>query len=206
MQHATALQAAFFDRPAQTVAQDLLGRLLIHDTPVTAGIIVETEAYDQHDAASHSFIGQTPRNQQMFAAPGTCYVYRSYGVHWCINAVTGEQNYGAAVLIRAIAPTVGLAHMRQRRQPNAKRQLQERDLCRGPGRLCQALGITIANNGSSLLDSPLRILTPANFQPPEIRATKRIGISKEVDRLWRFIIPNNRFVSGSRKQNGDSAR
>lgn len=152
---------------------------------------MEVEAYDQSEPASHTFVGPTERNRVMFGPAGHLYVYRSYGIHWCCNVVTGEPHHGAAVLLRALMPTVGLEHLRRRRG-----ELPDRDLARGPGRLCQAIGIDRSHNGWDLTRSELRIFTPPRFQPPPAKATPRIGISKATELPWRFCIAGNPYVSG----------
>src|SRR5690606_6297591 len=151
-------------RPSVEVAPELLGRLLVMGWPgrgARGGVIVEVEAYDQSEPASHTYIGPTDRNRVMFGPAGHLYVYRSYGVHWCCNVVTGELNHGAAILLRALMPTVGLPHLRKRREGST-----DRDLARGPGRLCAAMGIDRRHNGWDLTRSELRIYTPADFVPP----------------------------------------
>lgn len=190
------LERRFYLRPVQTVARDLLGRLLLcrRGETVSGGIIVETEAYDEHDPASHCFAGVTERNRVMFAEGGALYVYRSYGMHWCCNVVVGRENYGAAVLLRAIEPTVGVELMQRRR-----RGLPLRDLARGPGRLCAALGITLDDYGADLGGQSVWLETPATFRRPKVLATPRIGITKGVETPWRFCIPEHPFVSGPRR-------
>ena len=166
-----------FSQDARKVAPQLLGALLRVDG--AGGLIVETEAYDQDDAASHSFRGLSARNASMFGPPGHAYVYRSYGMHWCLNFVCREAGHGAGVLIRAIEPTQGLELMRERRGlPDA------RLLCAGPGRLTQALGITRELDGQPLNLPPFELRAPAAM-PPWVSGP-RIGISKAVEVPWRF--------------------
>lgn len=184
------MKNALFDinflAPSHEVAHQLIGATFMVDG--VGGIIVETEAYDQLDPASHTFVGLTKRNAAMFGPPGCAYVYRSYGIHWCLNFVCGEEGYGAGVLIRAIEPTVGLDVMRARRGVE-----QNRLLCSGPGRVGQALAITPAHGGLSLYASPFQ-LTPASHRVPVI-AGSRIGISKAVDVPWRFGLVGSHFLS-----------
>jgi len=168
------------------VAPDLLGCTLLHDG--VGGVVVEVERYQEDDPASHSFGGPRPRAAVMFGPPGRAYVYRSYGVHWCLNVVCEGVGRGAAVLLRALRPTEGLEVMRARRGP-----VPDRLLCAGPGRLTQALGITGAENGASLLDGPLRLL-PAS-EPVEVVIGPRIGITQAVDKPWRFGVAGSRWVS-----------
>jgi DNA-3-methyladenine glycosylase len=175
--------AAYFSRNVVTVARDLLGATLLVDG--VGGIIVETEAYHPEDAASHAFIGQTSRNRAMFAGPGHVYVYRSYGIHWCFNFVCAD---AAAVLVRAIEPTVGLRHMTERRGLTDPRRL-----CSGPGKLAQALGISDCHDGLRL-DAPLFDFAPATIPLPAVIGP-RIGISKAADLPWRFGIANSPFLS-----------
>lgn len=177
------LPPAFFDRDVVTVARALVGATLLIDG--VGGAIVETEAYAADDPAAHSFRGPTPRNAAMFGPPGHAYVYRSYGLHWCLNVVCRP---GSAVLIRAIEPQFGLDRM------VARRGLAEpRLLCAGPGRLCQALGVDKALDGAPLDRPPFRLL--AADHPVDVHAGPRIGISVGVETPWRFCRTGSRFLS-----------
>ena len=177
-----------FGQPAETVAAQLIGVTLLVDG--VGGRIVETEAYDQADAASHTFGGPTDRNRSMFGLPGHAYVYRSYGIHWCLNTVCREAGHGAGVLIRAIEPTHGIDRMRERRGLDALRQL-----CSGPGKLGQALGIDRRLDGLALHQPPFELL-PAHGAHPVVLATgPRIGISRAVDMPWRFGQAGSAFLS-----------
>ena len=180
------LTKSFFDRSVHLVAPDLIGVTLLVDG--VGGRIVEVEAYDQTDPAAHSYRGPTPRNAVMFGPAGYVYVYRSYGIHWCINFVCEPAGSAAAVLIRALEPTEGLATMRRRRGLS-----DERLLCSGPGRLCEALRITAAHNGFAL-DAPPFELLPRQ-EPVEIVAGIRIGITKAADKPWRYGERGSRFLS-----------
>jgi len=192
---------AFFLRDAQELGRDLLGRVLLHETPsgTLSAIIVETEAYDETDPASHSCHGRTDRNQMMFEAGGHAYIYRSYGMHWCLNVAAGKPGFGSAVLIRALKPIAGLEHMRKNRQVKSNKLVCDRDLCRGPGRLCQALGLSGTQNGVDMITGTLRFVTPTGFRKPPVLATPRIGISKAIDTPWRFCIPYEPYVSGPKR-------
>jgi DNA-3-methyladenine glycosylase len=149
---------------------------------------VEVEAYHHTDPAAHSFRGPTPRNVVMFGPPGYAYVYRSYGIHWCLNFVCEPKGSASAVLIRAIEPTVGLARMRRRRGLSDVRLL-----CSGPGRVCEALGITRADNGLALDEQPFELL--ARSGEVEIVAGPRIGLTKAVEKPWRYGLKDSRFLS-----------
>ena len=194
----TALPRTFFAKSACTVARQLLGKQIVHGP--TAGIIVETEAYDQTDPASHSYRRPTPRTRAMFGPGGFAYVYRSYGIHWCINVSCGPDGFGAAVLIRAIEPTAGLDIMAERRGLDGKSPLL---LARGPGRITQALGITGEHNGADLLQGELRI-EAGSARENQVIATPRIGITQGVDLPWRFVYANCRYVSGPARLNRDA--
>ena len=190
-----------FAAPAEQVARALIGVTLLVEG--IGGRIVETEAYDRDDAASHSHRGPTRRNAVMFGAPGHAYVYRSYGMHWCLNFVCREPGHGAGVLIRALEATIDLEAMRKRRGVEA-----ERLLCAGPGRLAQALGIDARHNGLPLDAPPFALLTaslPAAHSTGvttsgaaatvEIDCGPRVGISKAIDVPWRFVERGSRFLS-----------
>ena len=178
-----ALAPAFFARPVVTVAAELVGCMI--DVDGVGGVIVETEAYDRDDPASHSFKGRTRRNASMFGPPGHAYVYRSYGLHWCLNVVCEP---GSAVLIRAIEPRSGIDVMESRRG-----LVSPRLLCGGPGRLTQALGITDQHDGHAIGSAGFSIL--AAPEPLPVIADRRIGISQAVDQPWRFLAAGSRFVS-----------
>ena len=175
-----------FKRRAPQVARRLIGATLLIDG--VGGIIVEVEAYDREDPASHCFSGPTPRNAAMFEPPGHAYVYLSYGIHWCLNLVCREAGHGAGVLIRALEPTTGIPRMMARR-----RQRELRALCSGPGRLGQALGVSLKLNGKPIDRAPFS-LTPGSGRP-EVVCGPRIGISKAVDEPWRFGLAGSRFLS-----------
>ena len=175
-----------FMAPAELVARQLIGVTVLVDG--VGGRIVETEAYDREDPASHAYSGPTPRNFAMFGPPAHAYVYRSYGIHWCLNFVCMEEGHGAGVLIRAIEPLAGLDVMRARRDAQDVHML-----CSGPGKLCQALDVTRDFNGVSLAAPPFEL----QAAPPglEVIAGPRIGISKAMDVPWRFGLAGSRFVS-----------
>ena len=180
------LHRGFFDRSVQAVAPDLIGATLLFKG--VGGVIVEVEAYHHTEPAAHSYGGETARNAVMFGPSGFAYVYRSYGIHWCLNFVCEAQGSAAAVLIRALAPTVGLSAMRRRRGVR-----DERLLCSGPGRLCEALGITGAHNGLAL-DKPPFALFPREADV-EVAIGPRIGITKAAELPWRFCDPDSACVS-----------
>jgi DNA-3-methyladenine glycosylase len=183
----TALLAGIdFYAPSHLVARQLIGVTVLVDG--VGGRIVETEAYDREDPASHSFSGPTERNAAMFGVPAHAYVYRSYGIHWCLNFVCREEGHGAGVLIRALEPVAGLEAMRARRHTD-----NDLLLCSGPGKLCQALGVTRALNGASLALPPFELrAAPAAV---EVVSGPRIGISKAMDVPWRFGLASSRYVS-----------
>ncbi|MDP2411759.1 MAG: DNA-3-methyladenine glycosylase [Pseudolabrys sp.] len=180
------LRRAFFDRSVHEVAPDLIGATLM--VGGAGGIIVEVEAYHHTDPAAHSYRGQTERNAVMFGPPGMAYVYRSYGIHWCLNFVCEAAGSASAVLIRALEPVEGLAAMRRRRGLD-----DPRALCSGPGKLCAALGVTIRHNGLPLDRAPFELR--ARAAEPEIVAGPRIGITKAVDEPWRYGLKGSRFLS-----------
>jgi DNA-3-methyladenine glycosylase len=180
------LTRSFFNRSVLEVAPDLIGVTLLVNG--VGGRLVEVEAYHHTEPAAHSFGGQTERNAVMFGPPGYVYVYRSYGIHWCLNFVCEPKGSAAAVLIRAIEPTAGLATMRRRRSV-----ADERLLCSGPGRLCQALGITRANNGMALDRPPFELF--ARQDEVEVVAGPRIGLTKAVELPWRYGEKGSRFLS-----------
>ena len=180
------LPLEIFNGSAVDAARDVIGAVLLFGE--AGGIIVEAEAYEQTDPASHSFRGMRPGNRSMFGPPAHTYVYRSYGVHWCLNFVCGPPGHGAAVLIRAIEPLMGISQMKSRRATDDIRLL-----CAGPGRLTQALGVDHQHDGQFLGHTPFQLLKPAHKSP--IIAGPRIGITKAMDRLWRFGLAGSRFLS-----------
>jgi DNA-3-methyladenine glycosylase len=187
------LDRAFYRRDPRVVAPELLNKVLQH-ADGRRGRIVETEAYcGEADAAAHSWRGRTARNATMFGRPGLLYVYFTYGMHWCCNPVCGEEGEGVAVLLRALAPLGGLAAMRAAR-PGCRR---DRDLCRGPARLCQAMGIDRAQDGVDLVDGAggLRIVDDGVPPPASPVVTPRVGITRAVDEPWRWYVPGDPHVS-----------
>jgi DNA-3-methyladenine glycosylase len=184
------LERLFYDRPVLEVARDLVGCVVRHGA--TAGLIVETEAYHHSEPACHAYVGLTPRTATLYGPPGVAYVYRSYGIHALLNAVCEPEGEGAAVLIRALEPLDGIAAMRARRGV----QLDLEDLCSGPGKLTQALGIGLELNGSSLLDGPVAFDAPVRARPAiEVAVGPRVGITKAADLPWRFCALGSRHVS-----------
>ncbi|MEP6740410.1 MAG: DNA-3-methyladenine glycosylase [Caldimonas sp.] len=177
-----------FRADSTEVARALIGASVFVDG--VGGVIVETEAYDQDDPASHTFAGRTARNAAMFGPPGRAYVYRSYGIHWCLNFVCRSAGHGAGVLIRALEPVAGLDTMRERRGVDSLRLL-----CSGPGRLCQALGVTHELNSSRLDRKPFRIVARALDAPVVVAAGERIGISKAREQPWRFVLAGSPYLS-----------
>jgi len=186
---AAPLAAAFYDRPVLKVAPDLLGCVVAHGD--AAGVIVETEAYHFSEPAAHSFVGVTPRTVVLHGAPGTAYVYRSYGIHALLNAVCEPEGVGAAVLIRALEPLRGEGAMRARRKV-----ARWEDLCNGPGKLTQALGVDLEAHGTSLIDGPVRIFgRPQRWHAVAHVVGPRIGITKAAELPWRFCALGSRCVS-----------
>jgi len=180
----------FYERSVHEVARELVGCTVRHGA--TAGRIVEVESYHEEEPACHAFVGLTSRTRVLFGPPGRAYVYRSYGIHALLNAVSESEGVGAAVLIRALEPVDGIDLMRERRRIE-----NVNELCNGPGKLTQALGIGLDLNETSLLgDGPIEILPPQNGdRPPELIASERIGITKAADLPWRFSDPRSRDVS-----------
>jgi DNA-3-methyladenine glycosylase len=180
------LTREFFARTVHEVAPELIGATLLVDG--VGGTIVEVEAYDQDDPASHGFRGLTARTASMFGPPGHAYVYRSYGIHWCLNLVCAEEGRSEAALVRALEPTAGLETMRERRGLEA-----ERALCSGPGKLCQALGITRILDGLSLDEPPFELRARAGELP--LAVGRRIGITRAVEQPWRYGLAGSPFLS-----------
>jgi DNA-3-methyladenine glycosylase len=181
------LPSSFYDRPVVEVAQDLLGCVVRHGE--TAGRIVETEAYHHSEPACHAYVGLTPRTRVLFGPPGRAYVYRSYGIHALLNAVCEPEGEGTAVLIRALEPVDGIDLMRARRGLE-----RERDLCSGPGKLTEALGIDLDLNDTPL-DGPISIEPRATDVQPPVAACERIGISRAVELPWRFCAVGSPHLS-----------
>jgi len=176
-----------FSASSLEVARALIGVSVFVDG--VGGRVVETEAYDQGDPASHSFAGHTARNAVMFGPPGRAYVYRSYGLHWCLNFVCAPVGHGAGVLIRALEPTAGIARMRERRGRDELRLL-----CSGPGRLCEALAVTREHNGLRLDRNPFRIVS-CRDRTLVVTSGVRIGITKSRELPWRFALAGSRYLS-----------
>jgi DNA-3-methyladenine glycosylase len=180
------LTREFFARSVHEVAPELIGATLSVDG--VGGTIVEVEAYDQDDPASHGFRGPTPRTTSMFGPPGHAYVYRSYGIHWCLNLVCAPEGRAEAALVRALEPTLGLEAMRERRGVEAARSL-----CSGPGKLCQALGVTQACDGLVLDAPPFELV--ARESEPSLVVGPRIGITRAVEQPWRYGLAGSPFLS-----------
>jgi DNA-3-methyladenine glycosylase len=176
----------FFAHSVHEVAPALIGCTLFVDG--VGGRIVEAEAYHHEDPASHSYRGRTERNRSMFGPPGHAYVYRSYGIHWCLNLVCEQEGEAAAVLVRALEPTHGLEAMRARRRLD-----DERLLCAGPGRLCQALGVTRELDGLPLDDAPFRL--EARDEPVAVVTGARVGITRAAELPWRYALAGSRYLS-----------
>jgi DNA-3-methyladenine glycosylase len=180
------LTRAFFDRSVHEVAPELIGATLLVDG--VGGTIVEVEAYHHEDPAAHGFGGRTARNASMFGPPGHAYVYRSYGIHWCLNFVCEGVGVANAVLIRALEPTTGIPAMQKRRKMGDVRLL-----CAGPGRLCEALGITRVHDGLGLDKPPFRLI--ARPHALQLAIGPRIGITKAMEKPWRYGLAGSRFLS-----------
>jgi DNA-3-methyladenine glycosylase len=183
------MNPSFYARPVLQVARDLIGCVVSRGA--CAGVIVETEAYHDSEPACHAFVGLTPRTQTLFGPPGHAYVYRSYGIHALLNAVCEPPGVGAAVLIRALQPVAGVELMVARRGVSSVREL-----CSGPGKLTEALGISLADNGCELLRGPVVLSAPpAAWRAVEVSVDTRIGITKAAELPWRFCATGSRFLS-----------
>jgi DNA-3-methyladenine glycosylase len=183
------MNPAFYDRPVVEVARDLVGCVVEH--AACAGVIVETEAYHDSEPACHAFVGLTRRTATLFGAPGRAYVYRSYGIHALLNAVCEPEGVGAAVLIRALEPVRGIARMRERRGVEGLR-----NLCSGPGKLTEALGIELDHNGVDLKRGSVRISArPSAWRSVDVSVDRRIGITKAMELPWRFCATGSRYLS-----------
>ncbi len=190
------MQPAFYDRPVLQVARELIGCVVTHGE--CSGVIVETEAYHDSEPACHAFVGLTPRTATLFGPPGLAYVYISYGVHVMLNTVCEHEGVGAAVLIRALEPLTGLDVMASRRGMPVER---ERTLCSGPGKLTQALGISLADNRCELAQGPVVVSArPAGWETPPISTGIRIGITRAVELPWRFCVTGSRYLSAPVRQ------
>jgi len=180
------LTREYFARSVHQVAPELIGATLLVDG--VGGTIVEVEAYDQDDPASHGFRGRTAQTTSMFGPPGHAYVYRSYGIHWCLNLVCALEGRAEAALVRALEPTTGLEAMRDRRGLEANREL-----CSGPGKLCQALGITRAHDGLALDEPPFELR--ARDSEPQLAVGTRVGVTRAVEQPWRYGLAGSPFLS-----------
>ena len=183
--------ADFYDRSVHAVARELIGCTLLYEG--RGGVIVETESYEADDPACHAYVGLTERTRVLFGPPGFAYVYLSYGIHSLLNAVAEPEGEAAAVLIRALEPTHGVEEMRARRGANKP----DTELCSGPGKLTEALGVDLGDNERDLSREPFQVLVPEG-EPPEVVTGPRIGITKAVERPWRFCAAGSRFVSRPR--------
>ncbi|MGE5283301.1 MAG: DNA-3-methyladenine glycosylase [Chloroflexota bacterium] len=188
---AKRLGRAFFARSVHEVAHDLVGCRLLYEG--RGGVIVETESYERDDPACHAYVGRTARTEVLFGPPGLAYVYLSYGIHALLNAVAEPEGKAAAVLIRAIEPTDGLEEMRRRRRVDRPDQL-----CSGPGKLTEALGVSLEDNRADLSQDPFLLLAREPGWNGEVITGPRIGITKAVERPWRFTLAGNRHVSQPR--------
>lgn len=185
------LGAAFFDRSVHEVARELIGCRLFYEG--RGGVVVETESYERDDPACHAYAGLTARTKVLFGPPGRAYVYLSYGIHSLLNAVAEPEGEAAAVLIRALEPTAGLEEMRRRRGVEG-----DAELCSGPGKLTEALGVGLADNDADLSRDPFLLLAREPDWSGEIVTGPRIGITKAVERPWRFALAGNPYVSRPR--------
>jgi DNA-3-methyladenine glycosylase len=185
------VRRAFYNRPVLEVARDLIGCVVSHGG--SAGVIVETEAYHESEPASHAFVGVTPRSGLLFGRPGVAYIYRSYGIHAMLNAVAEPEGVGAGVLIRALEPVEGIDAMRARRGS----ALGVRELCSGPGKLTQALGVGLSMNGTDLVSGgPISVhARPRAWRDPQVAVGRRVGITKAPELPWRFGVAGSRYVS-----------
>jgi DNA-3-methyladenine glycosylase len=188
---ASPLAPGFFERSVHEVGRELVGYTLLYDG--VGGTIVETESYDRDDPACHAHVGLTKRTSVLFGPPARAYVYLSYGIHSLLNFVCEPEGEAAAVLVRALEPTVGIEEMRERRGPKHR----DAALCNGPGKLTEALGITLAQNGADLSAPPWEILPPDD-PPPAVVTGPRIGITKAVERPWRYSAAGSTWVSRPR--------
>jgi DNA-3-methyladenine glycosylase len=183
------MKAAFYERPVVEVARDLIGCVVAHEG--CSGVIVETEAYHDSEPACHAYVGLTDRTRVLFGPPGRAYVYRSYGIHACLNTVCEPAGVGAAVLIRALEPVEGIELMRERRGLD-----RLEDLCSGPGKLTRALGIELVDNGCDLARGPVVVSRkPRAWRDAAVAASRRIGITKATELEWRFCAVGSRHLS-----------
>lgn len=198
MSNTSKLPNEFYNRNVKSVAKSLLGKIFVRkiNDLVLSGRIVEVEAYDGNDKASHSYNGLTKRNEVMFGKPGNLYVYFTYGMHFCANVVTGKEGYGAAVLIRAIEPLEGISSLAKNRLNKENISPKELiNLCSGPAKTCKAFVINREQNGINLSGDEIFILDAPEIPASKIVSSPRIGIKKSIDLLWRYYIKDNPFVS-----------